>query len=1108
MDQKLLQLDFRVNPEIVRTLTEGERLTYGHLFNPTFATEISLIDPLPHQRIAVYQNMLGRSPLRFLLADDAGAGKTIMAGLYLREMLSRRLLRRVLIVTPAGLVSNWEREMNTLFNLPFRVIEGNEARTGNPFSEDESDLLIISVDTLAGDNVFRRLQESNTNPYELVIFDEAHKLSASRDPDLRVRKTNRYKLAEALAGVQSEDERWQLDWSCQHVLLLTATPHMGKDYPYYALWRLLEPEALSTPDAFEALPAQERQQYFLRRTKEEMVYPDGQPLYPPRQSDTLSYELTQGDISEQTLYDETTQYMKTVYNRARFLNRSAARLAMGIFQRRLASSTYALMCSLQRRYDKLSQLIEDVETGKLDLEALDRQQKQLELFEDIFEAKTADEEETDEQEENEVFEEEIIGGIVETSLAQLESEQLEVENLLDLAKQVYALGSESKFEKLREVVRDPDYRDEKILIFTEHRDTLRFLVARFEALGFTGQIAQIHGGMPYSQRDEQIEFFRKPARDGGATYMIATDAAGEGLNMQFCRIMINYDIPWNPARLEQRMGRIHRYGQKYPVTIINLIAGNTREGRVLKTLLEKLERIRKELSSDKVFDVIGRVLQGVSLKDYMEQSLEQDTEEIVREVEQRVSKERIIALQRQERAIFGERDDVISHLPQISEETAREPFFHLLPGYVRRYTEKAVPLLGLSFEGNLDSIFSLKAAEPGAMEPFFASMENYPIEKQNRFTFYKPHKTARDVVLMHPGEAVFEQMRQRFYARYCDEALHGAVFTDPDTRQPYTFHLARITIVRRADPDIPGLSHREVLEQRLIGLRQSEDGHIEEYPVEHLMILQGGKYSNDWLRFVVNADHIVERARQNALTVIGTHMADYHRDRLLNTLDDRRTFVAQGYAYHESDLANARTKQAKKANEGNKGAQLELTRVKKLQHSLDTRRQQALALIEREPELIVVEGVHFIAHALVLPADDPKDRERNTKEIEAIAVQMAMDYERAYHSAIVTDVSTPASARAAGLKDNPGFDLLSKRPDGSQLRIEVKGRARAGEVEVSENEWAAACNLRDSYWLYVVFDCATAHPRLLRVCDPFQKLITQSRGVRIDENEILKAAEE
>jgi len=398
---------------------------------------------------------------------------------------------------------------------------------------------------------------------------------------------------------------------------------MGKDFPYYGLWRLLAPEVLATFDAFNAYPMDARRRHFIRRTKEEMVRFDGSSIYPTRISDTLSYDLTQGEISEQRLYDETTSYIRTYYNRARILTRSAARLAMSVFQRRLASSTYALMRSFERRLEKLDRLIDDIRAGRLTHEGLIALQRRLEGLHDVFDEMTADEEEVEDgHEQNEIVEAQALGGVIAVSLTELQAERLQVQGLLDLARRVYETNEESKFEKLREILRDQRFKDEKLIIFTEHRDTLEFLMRRLKGLGFTGKVARIHGGMDYREREEQVAFFRGPPPDNGATYLVATDAAGEGINLQFCWLMVNYDIPWNPARLEQRMGRIHRYGQKHdPVIVLNLVAGKTREGRVLKTLLEKLERIRRELGSDKVFDVIGRLLEGVSLKEYMEQAV-------------------------------------------------------------------------------------------------------------------------------------------------------------------------------------------------------------------------------------------------------------------------------------------------------------------------------------------------------------------------------------------------------------------------------------------------------------------------------------------------------
>ena len=474
-------------------------MSYGHLSNPTFATEVSLIDPLPHQRIAVYERMLGLSPLRFLLADDAGAGKTIMTGLYLREVLARRLLKRVLVVPPAGLVGNWERELRTLFSLPFRIVKGADARSGNPFAGPDSERVIVSVDTLVREAMFARLREavaSGEAPYDLVVFDEAHKLAAHQRPDLSVEKTDRYRAAEALAGLPADDPRWELGWSATHLLLLTATPHMGKHFPYYCLWRLLAPDALATIDAFQAFPEAQRRRHFIRRTKEEMVRFDGRPLYPQRRCDTISYGLSP---PEQALYEATTRYISETYNRARVLNRSAARLAMSVFQRRLASSTYALMRSFERRLGRLEEAIEMVRAGRAD--ELERRQTRLGAIPDFFETRTADED-TDESgtsEGHEAFEQRALGGIIAPTLAHLREERGEVEALLAQARRLADEGEDSKFEKLRGVLRDPAFAREKFIVFTEHRDTAEFLVRRLEGLGFTGQVALIHGGLDYRE---------------------------------------------------------------------------------------------------------------------------------------------------------------------------------------------------------------------------------------------------------------------------------------------------------------------------------------------------------------------------------------------------------------------------------------------------------------------------------------------------------------------------------------------------------------------------------------------------------------------------------
>ncbi len=1116
-------IDFSSNPEIVRVVAEGERLTYGHLFNPAFATEISQIDPLPHQRIAVYDHMLSQTRLRFLLADDAGAGKTIMAGLYIREMLSRRLIRRILVVPPAGLIGNWERELRTLFNLSFRIVSGGEARGGNPFVGPESDQLIVSLDTLTGDRMFSRLQDPAVAQYDLVIFDEAHKLSARRDRDGTFRATDRYRLAEALAGIPTGDPRWSLEWSPQHLLLLTATPHMGKDEPYFYLWRLLEPEVLSTPDAFNAYPSDARQRHFIRRTKEEMVRFDGSRIYPNRVSDTLSYDLTQGEVSEQSLYDRTTDYIANYYNRARILNRSAARLVMSIFQRRLASSTYALMRSFERRIERLDTFIEDIRSGELGLEELNRRQAEIDVRYPLDDT-TADDEAVEDGavgeqlESSEAAESKALGGVVAVTLADLELEREQVRGLLHLARRVDDAGQESKFDKLREVLQDPKFRDEKILVFTEHRDTLEFLVRRLEGLGFTGQIARIHGGMDYRERGEQVEFFRKPASEGGATYMIATDAAGEGINLQFCSLMVNYDIPWNPARLEQRMGRIHRYKQLRDVRIVNLLAGKTREGRVLHTLLDKLEKIRKELRSDKVFDVIGRLFEGVSLRQYMERAItEKGVAEAVDEVEGKLTKEQVAAIQERERRLFGTGGEVAAHLPEQRASLEREELRRLLPGYVRRFLDKAAPLLDLSIAGDLDGFFSLKPLKRSALDPLWPFLEAYPEDMRSKLMVSKP-STPSEGIFLHPGEPVFERLRGLVCSRFGRQALAGGVFIDPYATRPYLFHFALLGIIQRAgggaskapadnlfsNDTAPG----EALEYRLVGLRQDQGGEVEECPVEHLLLLRGGgRIPPIALSFAATAGESRDRARGFTLEKIARPLIDARRAELLESLRAREEFVARGFDYQDADLAAQRARLSGKARSGDPKAKGDLTKVKGRQGAIAARREEALSRLRHEPELIEADEVTFLAHALVLPSSDPKDRRRHDAEVEALAVRVAWGYEEA-RGATVRDVSKKQLAVACGLTECPGFDLHSRGPGPEERAIEVKGRAGIGDVEVTENEWAKACNLREKYWLYVVFDCGTPTPRLVRVQDPFRKLVANAKGgVIIDEREILAAGE-
>ena len=399
------------------------------------------------------------------------------------------------------------------------------------------------------------------------------------------------------------------------------------------------------------------------------------------------------------------------------------------------------------------------------------------------------------------FEDRALAGTVSVNLSDLEAERRQVENLLDKAHRLLDAGEESKFEKLREVLRDPNYLDEKLIIFTEHRDTALFLVRRLEGLGFTGQVALIHGGLPYQERERQVELFRRPAAEGGASYLVATDAAGEGINLQFCWLMVNYDIPWNPARLEQRMGRIHRYGQTHdPVVIVNLVSSGTREGRVLKTLLDKLEAIRRQLHSDKVFDVVGRLFEGLSFKEYLEQAVTEDADTAAEQLGGKLTAEQVRTLVERERVLFGEGGEVRRRLGHLKDEAERETYRRLLPGYVRRFVEKTAPLLDLQMEGDPGAPFSLVPSRSRAADILLPALELYPDHTRNRLTVDKP--TGRDdVIWMHPGEPLFDGLAAAVVERFRRDGLQGAVFSDPYAAEPYLFHLVRLVVEKAGQDD-------------------------------------------------------------------------------------------------------------------------------------------------------------------------------------------------------------------------------------------------------------------------------------------------------------------
>ena len=1094
------QLDFEGDPEAVKLVVDAYRLRNGHLFNRAYGLELSRVVPLPHQRIAVYENLLPQAPLRFLLADDAGAGKTIMTGLYILEMLNRGRLKRVLICCPKGLVFNWQRELRFFFELNFTILKGSDFQDNDPVSDADPPFFIISVDTAATVTLREKLVAKSGKGFDLVVFDEAHKLSWG-DPNRSDSKTMRYRLAEALSQRTA------------NMLLLTATPHMGKEYPYFALWRLLDPAVFSTPEVLRNLSSEKRERHFIRRLKEEMVTYDGQPIYAPRLTQTVPVKLTSAELR---FYEAAPEYIQWSYESNRALNKSAAAMVVAVLQRRLASSTQAMMESLRRMKEKREEMAKEPPPVA--------RQAELERLIAEIESTTADDIEPTEDgfESGEHLEEELVAAVRPKTAALLEEELMRIDAVLNLGREV---SEDAKFTKLRELIESPEYHREKVLIFTEHRDTLMYLKGQFEAMGQTGRVAVIHGGMDATERERQRAFFmptelrsqlirsedltRLNPPENSASLMLATDAAGEGINLQFAWIMVNYDIPWNPARLEQRMGRLHRFGQRHSeVRIFNLVArDDTREGDVLAVLLHKLEEARLALSTDKVFDVVGQQLRESSIRDLLLDTLRHPKSEAwKKQLDAMLATQKLreaIEKLRKQASKYG---DVGRRIGQLRSEMNAENLSHLLPAYVQNFVEKCAEPLGLRLYGDLSTAARLQVRTDEA--PWISRLVPHLPDGLPDFLSVRRDPppgelTGRRVHFLRPGDPFFEGLCSEIVSRFRTDTQRGAVFCDPTTEKPYgvAFYVCQIGELGHPVGGSGSAGPQNLLDRRMIAIKWDENGEFGTCATNHLLALKAAPMSSLWRanRLLRRPDEQVQRCDQHARSYVESTLLQQIRSSLKKESDMRVEDLARGFDYRSADLAEKRSALAKKAREDNVVTQGRLTEVKQEQSSLDDERATAMLAEHRRTELLDVVGFERVAVGLVIPDESPDAQEIYNQNIEAIAVRVARNYEVDRYNARLIDVSAPHLAR--------GYDLESHRANGEIVAIEVKGRATRGVVQLTENEWPTAINVRDRYWLYVVVDCSTA-PVLYRVQDPAYKLAVKTRqSFTIGFGDIVREAE-
>ncbi|MFQ6054949.1 MAG: helicase-related protein, partial [Methanosarcinales archaeon] len=579
---------------------EANRIRLAYQFDPLLAVNVSQVDPLPHQIEAVYHYVLKHPKIRFLIADDAGAGKTIMAGLIIKELQYRNLAQRILIVAPSSLKDQWRRELKEKFNLKFKIIDRNvmNALWGENVWEEETHC-ITSIDFLKQNEIKQSITGVR---WDLVIVDEAHKMAAYKyhtKDGVKIEKTDRYKVGEILSKYAT------------HILFLTATPHKGDEENFRLFLDLLKPGFFSKTELLKESVENKENPIFVRRLKEDMKDFKGNNLFPPRKVKTIKFRLTE---EEKELYNAVTDYVRNYFDKAR--EKRSIAFAMMILQRRLTSCVNSVLSSLERRKKRLEELLELPDKIKDNEEY-----NQIKNF-------TEDDLEDLEEKERWKIEKKLEHLTLAKNIEDVKIEISQVEKLIEKANKVKALEVESKLVKLRDELLT-SLGDRKLLIFTEFKDTLFYLEGKLKEWGY--KVNVIHGDMNLDARIKAEYEFKHNTQ-----IMVATEAAGEGINLQFCSLMVNYDIPWNPNRLDQRMGRIHRYLQNKEVFIWNMISIDTIEGQVLDKVFDKLDKMKKSLGSDKVFDIIGELIPDTRLDELLKDAIfsQRRMDEIFQKVEE------------------------------------------------------------------------------------------------------------------------------------------------------------------------------------------------------------------------------------------------------------------------------------------------------------------------------------------------------------------------------------------------------------------------------------------------------------------------------------------
>lgn len=1061
---------FDGDPTRFKLFTEAERIDSAYQFDPLFAVNCSVVDPLPHQIEAVYKFLLPMPKIRFLLADDTGAGKTIMTGLLIKELIMRGLVERVLIITPGGLTKQWqEDEMAVKFNIPFKLVDRGVFNS-DPNVFHTSPRVVASVDFMSREDV---LAVASNSHWDLIVFDEAHKLSAY-DYGQKVYKSRRYETAYVLAK------------QCEHLLLLTATPHRGRVDTFKKLLQLLDEDIFATDDIasqrVKELGHNGLNKFFIRRLKEDMKDWQGKPLFKDRYTKTVAYQLTP---PEKKLYDDVTAYLSKKKEEASEAKNIHVSLALTVMQRRLVSSIYAIRNTLGKRVTALQGVLEELNKNP----NLWQQRHKLEGFDvDNIE----DFEDLDDQERESL--EGIMGDprkfklfTTAKSPQELFEELREVKRLHDMAEALYSSNQEEKkFQELKALLTSQGVIDgQKLVIFTEHKDTLDYLEGRLKNNGY--RVATIHGGKSVDERREaQWDFARKETQ-----ILIGTDAAGEGINLQFCRLLINWDIPWNPNRLEQRMGRIHRYGQKQDVLVFNMVASNTKEGQVLQRLLLKLDIIRESMGDDRVYDVIQDVLEGVSMNSIIRSVFDGEHTELNAFLDQgddqlKIRFQEKIKEQRERLSHSGVDYTTARHLKESSDEKRLQPI------YVRLFFEQAFQHLGGAFTELRPSIFSIDRLPEPVAKVLRIEHNIHAHNVQNiRFCFDKQvfleYQSSLDLGKVHyinPGNPVFDSLVKVVRHQYREEVLKGTVLVSADEQEPYHAFFVRSQIVdnRHSKKD------ESVADEQLALVCQAADGSFSiTSPAKFIDLHAPAEFAKP-----IVAPSPVENGEvvQWAYEHLTEPLYGRTQERVATDTAMRREYLSTAFTQvildHQQEIEELQPKLMSGDSRAHDKALKKQERIAELVQKKEQRLlelQHMMQLSPKEPEVI---GCAYVVPLSQVEYKGHYGMSRDD-EAEAIAMATAMNYERD-HGWRPEDVSA----------NNEGFDIRSTSAEEIKRYIEVKGRSAGdGSVMVSENEMNRLGQLGATAWLYIVTDCKSA-PKLFRIQDPARTLTFErkTKGVQ------------